>query len=161
MLKPIKSIVFAIALFSGLIAHSANAAGYLEVYLYDGSVTTLRLADNPEITFEGTDVTFLGNNIDLTVPFASVQGMQYHAESNLAVSTARQSESTIRVIGKRLHLSNASAGSVLSIYSLGGSLLKRIASVPEGSTVISLADLPAGLYIVNVNNQSLTVKLHD
>lgn len=161
MLKRIKSIAMAAALLCSFAAYPADAAGYLEVYLYDGSVTTLRLSDNPEITFADADVTFLGNNIDLTVPFAQIQGMKYHDGVNLSVNPARQSDSTIRVIGKSLHINNSAAAASLSVYSLSGRLLKRLAAIPEGSTVISLSDLPAGIYIVNLNNQSLTVKLHD
>lgn len=149
-----------IALFTSSII-AANPDSYLEVYLYDGNVTTIRLCDNPEIKFAGDDLTFLGDNIDLTVPFTSVQGILYHENSTLSVMPIQQSESVIRVLGKNVHISNLDSEASITVYSPNGMLLKQISAVSEDSTIISLSDLSDGVYIIKVNNQSLKVKLHD
>ncbi len=159
-MKRLLPLLLMVTLFvPGLFA--ANNLGELQVYLYDGSITTLRLSDNPEITFAGSDVTFLGNNIDLTVPFTSVQGIIFRENNTLTGVSLFQSDNSIRVVDKTLHITNYLVGASFSVYSINGTLLKRIDNIPEGTTVITLSFLPTGIYIVNFNNHSLTINLHD
>lgn len=138
---------FIIAL--GLMLSSATAfAGTtaLKVTLANGTDETFLLSEKPVITCSGTDMIIRTSSLTASYPRTDITSMTF----------ARNAHTDIRKVTDNItyaYCDNVFTcnGQNISVYNLQG------VCVASGSESVSLQDLPAGIYLINVNNKTIKI----
>jgi hypothetical protein len=138
--------MFLLPLVATGIAVQAYATGYnnLVVTLDDSSVVNVTLSDNLQTTFSTTEMVFNDGDKTVTVERAKVKTLSFNFSKTSGITLVNDGLGT---------LENLPEGSVISVYTVDGRLVKSV--VASGNAV--LPALPAGTYVISVNGNSLKV----
>ena len=112
---------------------------------------SLELATLQKIVFDtiGQKVIVTTSEGVVEFPLSEMQKM-FFSTTPTAIETLTTQNSTLRVTGSTLH---ANGKGLLHLYNAAGTLL-HMAHI-EGDTCITLEHLPAGLYIINLGQQTI------
>jgi hypothetical protein len=132
-----------------LASQIAGAEGYktISVITKDGNTTAVDIAEQTQINFSGTQITFgdkTFNRADV-VKFSYVKG-----SGTAAVKTG--AERPFRQVGNSLIFSTDANA---TIFAVDGR--KVISDKVEAGSSISLASLATGVYIIKVNNETFKI----
>jgi hypothetical protein len=132
-----------------LASQIAGAEGYktISVITKDGNTTAVDIAEQTQIKFSGTQITFgdkTFNRADV-VKFSYVKG-----SGTAAVKTG--AERPFRQVGNSLIFSTDANA---TIFAVDGR--KVISDKVEAGSSISLASLATGVYIIKVNNETFKI----
>lgn len=146
-----KIIVFAAA---AMLAASVQAQKVLDIRFKDGQHQQIKLADNPQMTNNGTNwvVTATGFEAQYTYPEVdeltvadTPSGMEM-VEGNAGISY----ENKVLTV-------TAAPGTRVTVATIGGVAVKALA-VPAGGTVsVDMSALPKGTYVVAVNKKAFKI----
>lgn len=132
-----------------LASQIAGAEGYktISVITKDGNTTAVDIAEQTQIKFSGTQITFgdkTFNRADV-VKFSYVKG-----SGTAAVKT--DAERPFRQVGNSLIFSTDANA---TIFAVDGR--KVISDKVEAGSSINLASLASGVYIIKVNNETFKI----
>ncbi len=140
-----KSVLFSTILLLSAGAASADEATALRLTLADAGTEVFRLYEKPQITFSGTEMTIASPTLTATYGRSEVKAMDFIEVSSVEALPADE-------VSYTLHGNEFSCpGQAIAVYSLAGT------KVASGTGSVSLADLEAGIYIINVNHKSIKV----
>lgn len=120
----------------------------------DGSLTSFMLSELPELTFDNRSIIIsIGGQ---STSFQIEDVVQYYFEE--------VSDNTIREIKQKYTISNdvICIGDIIPqnqvrLVSVDGKIYPSHISITEGQTIISLASLPKGVYIIQIKNKQIKV----
>lgn len=134
---------------------SVWAANYhsLHISLKDGSVVSVNLSDELKASFTETHLHIESEGPAVDVPRADIAGLAFKEEAGIEdAETAAPAFD-----GDNMTFTGLPAGSVVSVFATDG---RAVASATaEGEFTLPLASLPAGVYIVTVNNMSYKISV--
>ena len=90
------------------------------------------------------------------VDAANIAGVGFDNDIS-SVITSFTSKYQPMVAGRTVYFFNLPAGSDIAVYTVDGRIVKTLAA--DGDAVLSLEDVPAGIYIVNVNKTTIKIAL--
>lgn len=118
----------------------------LKLTLTDGTSDTYLLNEKPAITFSGSDMLIATPEISSTYPRADVQSMIFTDSPDSGIE--QTGNDTLYIYTNNTFTCE---GHQITVYTLSGA----VEAIGFGS--VSLAGLPKGIYIINVNNKSIKV----
>lgn len=140
-----KSVLFSTILLLSAGAASADEATALRLTLADAGTEVFCLDEKPQITFSGTEMTITSQALSATYERSEVKAMDFIEVTSVDALSADE-------VCYTLHGNEFSCpGQAVAVYSLAGT------QVAAGTGSVSLADLKAGIYIINVNHKSIKV----
>lgn len=116
---------------------------------YNNEEKSIELASIRKITFEAGDVVVYTSEGQVKFPLSEMEKM-FFSEAPTAIESMPMETASMKVSGGVL---SVSGNGLLRIYSSNGQL-QQMAKV-YGSSRISLQNLPKGVYIINIGNQSI------
>lgn len=116
---------------------------------YNNEEKSIELASIRKITFEAGDVVVYTSEGQVKFPLSEMEKM-FFSEAPTAIESMPMETASMKVSGGVL---SVSGNGLLRIYSSNGQL-QQMAKV-DGSSRISLQNLPKGVYIISIGNQSI------
>ena len=152
-----RKITFLLAILVSICGFAAEVEpDAVRVTPTNGDPVVFLFTSNPEVTYTDTGATIATKGQDpVTFDFDDIQFIDF--VKNDAVDDVVAPAVTLRVTQDALLISNAEAGSVLSIYSLDGRCVLNT-TIPESFSV-SRSELNKGVYIVTINKTAFNIIL--
>lgn len=158
-----KKLLCLLAICSMSMAAWAQEMTYvLVISQKDGTTTTFTLDQNPVIKFVGddiqiyTDESYKGGEVTYFSCHLDELNISHYAENDVtAIEDAKADKAGVKVSytdGQNVVVSGLAETDKLSLYALDGRKVEDFAS-EGGQANISLAKLPAGVYVVNINSK--------
>ena len=135
------------------VSYAEGYAGIL-VTMVDGSTITISFDENPVIKLQPEKLIVQTDVATTELDRSAVSRFNYF--TNLSgIDLIGKDDIDVVGSGSSLYFSNLPADSDIKLYSTEGKLLKS--ATATGSYHIEIADLPAGVYVVNVNGVSTKI----
>ena len=128
----------------------------LVVWQKSGGKVYFDLADEPERTFENGKLVMKTSKTTLSYPLTYVLRYTYEGGTITDVGEAATRPGEVRYMQNEnaMAFEGLPAGTTLEVYSLGGVKVTTVKAVEGMRTTVSLADQPAGTYIVKAGDTS-------
>ncbi len=135
-----KIILFALLALGCAAGHAQNT---LYIWQQTGEVVSYAFWEKPRITYADTNLILTTTKVQVEFPLSSVRKFTFNdVMIDDAIGTVR---ATLKDEGP------------LSIYTLGGVLVKTVPAEASGRHTYSLDELPAGVYVVKSKTTSYKV----
>lgn len=130
-----------------------NNTQRLVVWQKSGEKVYFDLTEEPETTFEGTQLVIKTKTTTVYYQLENVLRYTYEG-TNTAIDgpKLRPGEIVFRQGVDQMAFDGLSDGTLIDVYTLDGKLLKSQTARGSQQTVVSLASQPAGTYIVKVGD---------
>lgn len=139
-------------LLSSLMATADEPISRLVVWAKNGTKTYFDLAENPKTTFEDNDLVITCESMTISYPLDQV--LRYTYESVSADIDNISLKKIVRISQRNdtLIMENLKQGTIVSLHTVDGKLVKAHTTGNSRSVAISLSDCPSGVYIVKAND---------
>ena len=149
-MKKLQLLLFMLlALPIGMLADSQNT---LVVKLKNGAETAFFLKDQPNVTFEGTNLKVVSQKETVTFALSDVLRFTYVKKDPSGIDEMAVDPTEVSYEGGVLVISQLKQGASVDIYSLDGKLVRQLKAYRSGTYRLSLSELPTGLYLVKADN---------
>ena len=142
-------LLLMLALPTCLPAASINT---LVVILKNGSETTFFLKDQPNVTFEGTELKVISQKATTSFALADVLRFKYVKKDPSGINEPTVDPTTVSFDDGTLVISQLQQGASVWVYTADGRLVQQLTARHAGTFRLSLATLPTGLYLVKADN---------
>lgn len=134
----------------------AYGAGYncLKVGLADGSQVDIRMSDDLRVKFTESQLVAVGTDTDVAVDRDNILYFNHDYEDWDSVKEV-STDSAPRFNGDSMLFDSLPDGSVIAVFDMAGATV--MSHTASGSHELRLGLLPAGVYVVRVNNMSYKV----
>lgn len=136
---------------------NCHAQQRLIVWQMNGEKIYYDLADQPKTTFAGTDMVITTMNVTVTYPINKIRSYTYEGESTAIPSLTADDGLYVEQGEDAVTFKNLKSGSDVQLFATNGALLETLQSDGETPVTISIANRPAGVYVVKAND--VTYKL--
>lgn len=131
----------------------------MTILMKDGTTQTIRLAQQPVITYYGTDLSITGRYLVLLMPLANIVHYTFESYDATGIDDVQDDKhASIDIDGDDIFVSGLPEGETAEVYDLQGKLLRRAAVAGDGRLTLSLHSLPTGVYVVKVGQTSYKIK---
>ncbi len=114
------------------------------------------LSDLPRIVYSDAKVVLTTNKTVVNFNPQEVKKI-YLGESTTDISDVKGPDGTLKMQDNMLSLSGYTANEAVVLYTIDGRQLWQEHVDAQGRLTISLSQLPAGIYIIKTNNQSVKI----
>lgn len=142
-------LLMLLALPIGMLADSQNT---LVVKLKNGAETAFFLKDQPNVTFEGTNLKIVSQKETVTFALSDVLRFTYVKKDPSGIDETVVDPTEVSFEGGVLVISQLKQGASVDIYSLDGKLLRQLTAHHSGTYRLNLSELPKGVYLVKADN---------
>ena len=127
----------------------------LVVWLTDGTKVTHDLSDQPETTFQGGALFLKTEKVSVSYPLEKVLRYTYEGSfPDVGVQPIKSGEVRVSQGNDGMRFDGLPAGTPLELYSPDGKLLSMQHAAEGQSSVVSLAGMPTGIYIIKAGEAS-------
>ena len=123
----------------------------LKVWQADGQVLTISLADEPRTTYSDGNLIITSSKTSVTLPLERVRRYTYESVAS-GIDEAKAVHAAFSRDGETLTLTGLKPGTAIYLYNVAGQLLRTIDSGTQPKVVVSVSNLPAGVYVVKAND---------
>ena len=148
-MKNIRRIVFLLAVAATVAAQADDRV--LKVWQSDGQVLTISLADEPRTTYSDGNLIITSSKSSVTLPLEKVRRYTYESAAS-GIDEAKTLRAAFSRDGETLTLTGLKPGTAVYLYNVAGQLLRTIDSGDQPKVVVSVSNLPAGVYVVKAND---------
>ena len=138
-------------------AMADNPRTQLVVWAKDGTKVAYALTEKPKITFTETDLVITSNGVEVNYALENMARFTYEDNTATAITDLRTDKASFKLDGESLLFPALKANSIVSLYSLNGTLVFKKSVLKAGEYSFPLSNLKAGAYVVMVNG--LTYKI--
>lgn len=128
----------------------------LHMLLTDGTTRIFKFANAPEVTFAGDKLTVTSAQDAITVDIDNVQEFHFGDIPTDIDEVGEVARTIINVADGEVLVHNAALSNV-GVFDIDGHKLSPSVRQQSDGISISLRSLPAGVYIIRINDQSLKV----
>lgn len=134
------------------------AAGQSAVYdqvtinLNDGGKVEIRLGEELRMHFTDTDLVVTGTGSDVTVGRENIKDFRHSKSSGIAETVAPDG---FRYVDGSLEFNNLPQGTRVIVCDTAGKVIRNVEA--SGQCVVSLSDLPKGVYVVKAGASSFKI----
>lgn len=134
---------------------SAEQCKHLVVTSINGGRTVYRLDHNPNLQFQDNSLVISGDSITLEIPLNTTDKITYESFDPTGIDGISDN-SGIRISddGMEINIAGLSSSTTAYIYGINGQLLGTYRLASGKNEVVSLRQLPKGVYILKLNGQS-------
>lgn len=127
----------------------------LVVWLTDGTKVTHDLSDQPETTFQDGALFLKTEKVSVSYPLEKVQRYTYEGSfPAIGIPPVKAGEVCVSQGNNGMRFDGLPAGTPLELYSPEGRLLSSQCAAEGQSTVVSVAGMPTGIYIIKAGEAS-------
>lgn len=141
-----KKLILSMMMLSASLGAFADGTA-LKVSFTDGSSATFVLSDKPRVSFSGDDMNIVSSDASTSYPRQEIASITF-IDSDAGVDGILSDKLVYRYDGNAFE----AQGLDISVYSISGALMT------QGRDAVSLASVPAGIYIVKAGNQSIKIR---
>ena len=123
----------------------------LKVWQSDGQVLTISLADEPRTTYSDGNLIITSSKSSVTFPLEKVRRYTYESAAS-GIDEAKAVRAAFSRDGETLTLAGLKPGTAIYLYNVAGQLLRIIDSGTQPKVVVSVSNLPVGVYVVKAND---------
>lgn len=152
-----KNFIFIFFVFVCCWAMAQSEQTQLIVWAKNGTKVAYALNEKPQITFTQEDLVITVGDVEVNYDMENLARFTYVTNGNSAIRDLQTDESVFNFDGEQLIFPDLKANDIVSIYTVGGTLVLRKEVSKEGKYGLSLSELIPGAYMVNVNG--LTYKI--
>jgi hypothetical protein len=136
----------------------AQSSPQLVVWQKNGEKVYIDLSEIPETTFKGDQLVIRGSKTSVQYPLSNILRYTYENVSSTGIEL-QPSERMVSISknGDSVTLRNLREGSTVTLYSSNGTLLEQRTINNAQPLTFSIAQRPAGVYIVKAGSE--TIKL--
>lgn len=153
-----KLLAFTLLLFS--VAIYAGERSVLSILMKDGSEVCFYLSEQPMVRFVGDDVNINSITEEFSIArkqverFAFLDAMPTGIE-NVEVPSDMGGREEVTIENGSVSVDGLTAGTDMRIYTIKGQLVASTLTDSEGNATLSLASLPAGIYLINYDDTTI------
>ena len=153
LMKDLKLLAASLLLCSAVTSY---ADGYrrVEIKEFNGTVTSVDLSDNLRTEFNEGKVLFIDDDLSLEFDRYSVRAFSF-SDVPTGIESVNGETSSPKIEQGKMSFSNLPEGSRIMVVSASGSIVSDVKT--EGNYSFNINELPAGVYVVNVNGLSYKV----
>lgn len=151
--KLLLSMLLGLSIF----AKAENNPSNLVVWAKDGTKVAYALAEKPKVTFTETDLVITAKGVEVNYSLENMSRFTYESNDVSAIINLQTDETPFKLTSGSLLFPALKANSIVSVYSLNGTLVFKKTVRQNGEYAFPLSNLNAGIYMVNVNG--LTYKV--
>lgn len=129
----------------------AQTSQRLVVWQKSGEKVFFDLLENPRTTFEGANLVITTSTLTVNYPLEQVQRYTYELQASGIENSNINKPVRIRHDNDALYLENLKPDICISLYTADGKLVSSQKADDSQTIIISLANRPAGVYIVKAN----------
>ena len=142
-------LLMLLALPIGMLADSQNT---LVVTLKNGAETAFFLKDQPNVTFEGTNLKVVSQKETVTFTLSDVLRFTYVKKDPSGIDETVTDPTEVSYEGGVLVISQLKQGATVDVYSPDGKQVRQLKANRSGTYRLNLSELPTGLYLVKADN---------
>lgn len=133
---------------------AAQSAVYdqVTINLNDGGKVEIRLGDELRMHFTDTDLIVSGTGSDVTVARENIKDLRHSKSSGISETVAADG---FRYADGSLEFNDLPAGTQVIVCDTAGKVMRTIEA--SGHCVVSLSDLPKGVYVVKAGASSFKI----
>lgn len=154
-----KNLTLAAATLLAAATATASVKDCLVIHTTDNQKTYYVLEDVPVVTFVDEHLHIKSTNLEHQIKFDTVDKFTFEQQEVTALKELEASECRISLIGKTLTLEGFATGSPVAVYALNGSKAAQGVVDADGTAVIELSTLGAGVYVVSTVSKSFKIIL--
>ena len=143
--------------FTCLSAMADEPKTQLVVWAKDGTQVAYALAEKPKVTFTETDLVITANGVEVNYSLDNMARFTYEDNTTTAITNLQTGKASVKLDGESLLFLALKANSIISLYSLNGTLVFKKTIRRAGDYSFPLSGLNNGVYVVTVNG--LTYKI--
>lgn len=153
-------VLLLMALISvGSVSAEESTTKVLVVNLTDGTTVRYIIAENPRLTFDAENVYVKSDVAEVSYARSAIQKFTFdnYSVPSAIESTESQKGTVFRYVERNLvEVAGDIQGAPVRVYAMSGQLMQNF--VAQSSSVqIDLTGLAAGIYIININSQTLKI----
>lgn len=145
-----KTIFTIIILLLALFNSKPLYAQRLVIWQKDGSKVSYNLDEQPKTTFTTEDLVITTTTITINYPLAKIQRYTYEGGS-LSIRDVKADGISISYEGDNIIVKGLTMGKSVVVYSVDGKQLVAKRSDGSDRLILSLAKLPAGVYMIKAD----------
>lgn len=127
----------------------------LQIWQSDGKVVNIDLDEQPVTTYSEGNLIITTKNTVITYPLEKVAKYTYVTADG--ISNLESMRTKFSRDGETLIFAGLEQGTEIALYASSGQMMHRTKVGPQAKTIVSVSDLPPGVYLVKVN--SITYKI--
>jgi len=136
-------------------AVGAETAEVLTLTLKSGQQVSFELSKRPEVTFAEEKLTIKAEEAQVEYTFAEIDGFGFETIET-GIRQLRNGEVRFRATGAGEWTVDGCQGQ-MTVSDLSGKQCLVVSHTADGHAVLSLASLPAGVYIVNIGSETFKI----
>lgn len=141
-----------------LSGQAASAQRRLAVRPKTGATMYFSLASEPQVTFEKTSVHIAYESTSVDVPLDELHSVFYDDDTSLAIGSPAASGLTLEERDGAVTLLGLPAGAHVRLFDASGRLITNGRAEPSRPYTFSLRSLAKGIYILQVQQQTLILR---
>ena len=153
LVKTRRLLTALLMLFAMMEGHAQSDTQHLVVWQKGGQKVYFDLAEEPRTTFENGLLVITTNTVQTTYQLSNIIRYTYEGHIPHIGPTGINSRDVVfRQGNDQMAFDGLPDGTTIELYSVDGKMLSTQRADSGQTTVVSLADQPAGTYIVKVND---------
>ena len=153
-----KVITLLVALLA--IASGAWADDGVWVKLKDGSRQGFLFECSPTITYVGDNLVMNAGGASATYAIDNIEEIYFDdvPENATDITSTDVADKVIRATRNGARLTGFAAGTVVTVYDLGGRLLQQLQVGQDGTLSVDLTSQPKGTYVIKAEKSTLKIQ---
>lgn len=151
-----RTILLALLPLISMMAMADEPITQLVIWAKDGTKVAYALAEKPKLTFTESELVVKTDSIEVLYDLENMSRFTYESNAITGITDLRTG-TPFSLINEALVFPALPANSMISVYSLNGSLVFKKTVRTAGEYAFPLSGLTIGVYLVNVNG--LTYKI--
>ena len=157
MKTTVRLVLSALLLVAGTLGVRAQNA--IVVYQKDGTVAKFSFMEKPVVTYSGSDLVMTTSKTSVQYPIYLLQKIGFDVDDIInTVDEVKLPQTQFSFRGSTLTVKGGEPGSVVSLYTIKGTMAGQYRLDGNGCATIPLQNLGKGLYIVKT--KQLSFKFH-
>lgn len=152
-----KGLLFIILMSVYCWAMAQSEQTQLVIWSTNGTKVAYALNEKPKVTFEQEALVITVGGVKINYDIVKLARFTYVGSDNTAIRDLKTNKPIFDFDGEQLIFPDLKTDDIVSIYTVGGSLVLRRELSESGKYGLSLSNLDSGTYMVDVNG--LTYKI--
>lgn len=141
-----------------LLVFPAIAQNTLTIHQKDGKQFNFGFVESPTISYTDTDIVIKTSKTEVCYPLSAIAKFKF-TECETGVFDIEDGVKTpvLSLESNNVNITGAKSNVTVSVIGIDGKIINTYKTDEEGCVTFSIAELPAGIYIINSEN--LTCKI--
>ena len=143
---------------AALLAVPVSGQDIVRIHQKDGQYVDFALKDRPVIYYEDYDLVLITDKTELSFPLATLAKFTFtDVETKIEAVEDDQQDPAFTLDDYAINITGAKAEVPVRVISSDGKPVVSFKTDAQGNAAFSMADLPAGMYIINSENLTFKV----